>query len=83
MVICQGINNNRCVDVAGRIASVQLSPRGGDGFSTPVVHANQRQRQHEKKVLDDMRAQALASHTVANKPSEKPGTSLTDDLLNL
>ena len=64
------------------MGSVQPSPRGGDGFSTPTVHSNQRRKQHGTSALEEMRAQALAVHEAASKASVKPA-NLTDDLLNL
>lgn len=68
-------------DAAGRMASVQPSPRGGDGFSTPVVH-NAPKSQHQS-VLEEMRANALAAHaTTAHKPADLPTANLTDNLLN-
>ena len=62
------------------MGSVQPSPRGGDGFSTPVVHSSQAAKQHGSDILEEMRAQALAAHASA---SNKASNNLTDDLLNL
>lgn len=72
------------ITAAGRMASVQPSPRGGDGFNTPVVHSTQQPKVHSMNALEEIRAHALAAHaTNPSKPADKPGADLTDDLLNL
>lgn len=77
----KGSSFDTVMNAAGRMASVQPSPRGGDGFSTPVVHNTQ--QPHTKTALEEMRANALAAHaSTAYKPAEKPGANLTDDLLH-
>ena len=69
--------------LAGRMASVQPTPGGGDGFSTPVVHNSQQSKPQLKTVLEEMRASALAVHaTTANKRADMPSVNLTDNLLN-
>lgn len=65
------------------MASVQPSPRGGDGFTSPMVHNTQQPQSQRKSALEEMRASALAAHaTTANKPADTPGVNLTDNLLN-
>lgn len=74
----------RVFSAAGRMGSVQPSPRAGDGFSTPVVHSTQQSKPQRKSALEEMRANALAAHaTSAHKLAEAPGAHLTDNLLNL
>ena len=69
---------------AGRMASVQPSPRGGDGFNTPVVHHTQQPKVHGMSALEEIRAHALAAHASnPSKAAEKLGADLTDDLLNI
>ncbi|KAL3151583.1 hypothetical protein ABBQ38_012579 [Trebouxia sp. C0009 RCD-2024] len=68
----------------GRMASVQPSPRGGDGFNTPVVHSTKQPKMHGMSALEEIRAHALAAHaTNSSKPADRPGADLTDDLLNI
>ena len=70
------------MNAAGRTASVQPSPRGGDGFCTPVVHNTPKPQR--KSVLEETRANALAAHaTTAHKLADLPSANLTDNLLNI
>lgn len=70
--------------VAGRSGSVQPSPRGGDGFSTPLLGSSHKQATGNSSVLNNVRAQALAAHVSGSKAGDsKAGANLTDDLLNL
>ncbi len=67
----------------GRSASVQPSPRGGDGFSTPLIGSLHRRPPANNSLLEEARAKALAAHSADSKSDSIPGANLTDDLLNL
>ena len=68
---------------SSRLGSVQPSPAGGDGFSTPIVQHSQNKAKDSDSILECVRAQALAAHVAQPSSDDKATAHLTDDLLNI